>query len=291
MEDSSQSSSHFNDVVLECDEADTDCLYRIGRFSEHDYHVVYVTINNIDLIIPERMDRVFPSAIFRELRKHSQWAEHSWRTMELSLKDDRIIVELDREPPHSMTEHEDLLDLPRYNLFWFDKTVRLNCNTTSRVHLGDRSFIAKIAPFRYLLPFISNEVAIYHAFIERQSALLPRLFGYVYEEHPDRVVGFLCEAIEGKHPGPTQRSKCREALQQLHEQGLYHGDINNYNMIVTAAGEIVFIDFETSVLVTSEEQMTAMAAKMQEEMEILERCPLAEIDKLEAPYTIRVSTL
>ena len=206
-------SSQIEDVILNCECGDIDGLYRIGRLFEHNYHVVYVTINNIDVVIPDPIDRSFPGTVLPELRKYPQWEKHDWKTMELRLEGDKVVVvELDREPVHFLKEHQLLPDLPRYNLFGFNKEVRLTSITTSRVYLNDKCFIAKVAPFPYMLRRIAHEVAEYHAFVDRQTVLMPRLLGYVYEEHPDRVIGFLCEAIEGKHPGPAHRPKCCEAL-------------------------------------------------------------------------------
>jgi len=62
-------------------------------------------------------------------------------------------------------------------------------------------------------------------------------------------------------------------------------------MILTPSGNIVLIDFERSVLVTSEQEKESMAAKMQEEADFLEHCPLAETDTLGPPSTFRDSTL
>lgn len=263
-----------------------DSLYRILRYSEHCYHVVYITVNDLPIILPNKADRSDPRAILRMLRKHSEWDDHSWRTMDMSIKDHQVVIALDHEPVYGIHEHDLIPDLPRYDVFGFDKVIHLKLNTISRVNLEGKQFVIKIVPFSWQLRYIAQEIAIYNAFVNRPSTLMPKLIGYVYEEHPGRVIGFMVEALDGVHPGPHHRLQLREALRELHAQGVYHGDINNHNMIVTPSGQVVFIDLEASILATTDEEKGSLSGKMQEEMQTLEECPLEETAELAAPSVV-----
>lgn len=277
------------DIMLNVEASDVDIIYRIGRFTEHFCHVVYVTVNDSS-IIPDPVDRVDEPFALRALRKYPEWADYNWKTMDLILRDDgKVVVELDREPLYALHGDELLDHLPRFNVFGFDEVYRLTYSN-NRVLLNGTEYIMKLAPFSYLLQFLSREVGIYHALADHHPRLTPKLIGYVYEEHLGRVIGILCEFVHGTHPGPEDRLACLEALRALHAQGLYHGDINNRNIIVRPTGEVVFIDFETSRLAKSDAELESWAGEMQSEVEALEKLPLERSAKLESNYLVKVVT-
>jgi len=280
--------SQWTDVVLDCEGGEEACYYRVGRLSQHCYHVVYITVKDLDVLMPDIWLRMARPYVLRHLKTYPKWEDHGWRTMEARLRDGQVVVELDREPVHFVDGNDLLPDMPRYDIFRLGNQVHLSPYMALRASTGGQSVVLKIAPYKYLLRhFVSRELFIYHAFISRRTAPMPKLLGYVYEEHPSRVIGFMIEDIRGVHPGSQHRPQCEKALRALHAQGLYHGDINNYNMIVTPSGEVIFIDFENSTLATSEEEKQLMADALQAEVEILANLPLKETAELRSPvYTV-----
>lgn len=73
---------------------------------------------------------------------------------------------------------------------------------------------------------------MYQYLLSEDFRFAPELLGYVYEETPDRVIGFLCQAIRGGHPLAADHDKCMDALERLHAKGIYHGDINKFNILI-----------------------------------------------------------
>jgi RIO-like serine/threonine protein kinase len=61
------------------------------------------------------------------------------------------------------------------------------------------------------------------------------------------VVAFLFEELYGDFASIDDLQVCSEALQELHGLGILHGNINKYNIFLTADGP-KFIDFEESIL-------------------------------------------
>lgn len=75
---------------------------------------------------------------------------------------------------------------------------------------------------------------------------MPEVYGYVFEERPNRVIGFVMEYLEGPHAGPEDFSDCRSILTLVHQCGYLLGDLNRHNWIRTDAGMKVF-DFEAAI--------------------------------------------
>jgi RIO-like serine/threonine protein kinase len=72
---------------------------------------------------------------------------------------------------------------------------------------------------------------------------MSELYGYVYEEDRDRVVGIAMESLTGEPAGPEDLADCFTVLKHMHAAGLVHGDVNRYNFMRTAFGMKIF-DFE-----------------------------------------------
>jgi serine/threonine protein kinase len=89
---------------------------------------------------------------------------------------------------------------------------------------------------------------VYHFLASRGSALVPKLLGYACEQ--ERIVGFLSEMVVGRFPSVGDEEACLRALNQLHSEGIVHGDINKYNIIVTVNG-LKFIDLENAIICPS----------------------------------------
>lgn len=79
---------------------------------------------------------------------------------------------------------------------------------TPRARLGEQDAFMKIAPFPYQLNYLKQEVTMYQHLLRENPPCAPKLLGYVYEETSDRVVGLLCQAIEGRHPVAADHGAC-----------------------------------------------------------------------------------
>jgi len=73
----------------------------------------------------------------------------------------------------------------------------------------------------------------------------PKFLGYVYEEIKSWVIGFLMEALNGRHPDMKDLEICKDAMLQLHAVGVVHGDLNKYNIVIEGK-KAKFIDFEVA---------------------------------------------
>lgn len=252
------------DTVLDVEASDIDCLYRIARRSNTFTRVVYVTIRNAEIIPANERTESF--LILRNLRKLAHWFDQSWHTMKVSKAHHRICIELDRVLPHALPATMLLDDIPRYNLFSLE-LLGWSKHRTSRARVCGNHVFMKIAPFSYQLGYLQQEVATYQCLaLSDNSPLVPKFLGYVYEETPDRVIGFLCQAISGRHPSLADYDNCMSALEKIHAKGIHHGDINRYNILITPTNEVVFIDFENSSSTTTSGMTdTEMAIRMEEE--------------------------
>ncbi|AEO64115.1 8f74d80c-9d20-4583-b429-502a4e2bdbf8 [Thermothielavioides terrestris] len=247
------------DTLLSLDLGFDDCLYRIRRVSGTVNRVLYVTVTNL-AIIPEEK-RTYGPSVIKELSKLKEW-NGDWKTLTVHMDGDRIWCETNAFLPHTVPKKH-LLDIyPTYDLF----SLELRRPVTHRVfevsHEG-RSCYLKIARFPHELRYLTRELDAYHALALADTGLAPKLLGYVFEETPDRVVGFLVESLEGRAAGVGDLESCREALHKLHRV-LLHGDLCKYNIIITPDGP-KFIDFEMSTPAAD-----ATGALLEEENEKLE---------------------
>jgi RIO-like serine/threonine protein kinase len=69
----------------------------------------------------------------------------------------------------------------------------------------------------------------------------------VYERTKEQIIGFVCEEVKGRFAGPEDFEECRTAVEELHEVGVVHGDLNKYNIIIGIDG-VRFIDLEKAVV-------------------------------------------
>ncbi|KAL2175529.1 uncharacterized protein P884DRAFT_286563 [Thermothelomyces heterothallicus CBS 202.75] len=219
-----------------------DILLSLDPVSGGMNRVVYVTITNLN-IIPEEKRTHGPSVI-KELSKLREW-NGNWTTLLVHMDDDRIWCETDAFQPHALPEKHVLERYPKYDIFGFDVRRSVNHRVSEVVHGGRTAFL-KIARFRFELPLLIREVEAYHHLAE--SDVAPKLIGYVFEESPNRVVGFLVESVEGRVANVADLEECRKALEKLHNL-VVHGDLCRYNIIITTNGP-KFIDFEHSTPIT-----------------------------------------
>lgn len=126
------------------------------------------------------------------------------------------------------------------------------------------TMVAKIARFDWEIPRLEQETRIYR--LLQQTDITARFLGHIHEE--GRVIGILLEKLEGSFASIEDRAPCEQALRELHDLGILHGDVNRYNFIVSKDG-VKLIDFETcketrdSALLEAE--MLLVASELQDE--------------------------
>ena len=269
------------DVVLNIEVSATDGLYRISRPNGESNQVVYVTVEG-DGVIPE-CERTEGSLIIKNLQKLESWRDKTWRTLKVYEDGGDLKCEHDTVLPHALMNKDLLDDLPLYNIFCLEVISRPK-HRTSRVTYNGKEYYMKTAPFSYQLGFLTREIETYRFLARLCSSLTPKLAGYVYEETPRRVIGFLCEVIEGWHPNTEDIPLCKEALQRLHNLGVLHGDLNRYNILVTPTRNVQFIDLECSLIAENSNQPDYFPTKMKEEVESLHQ-GLSDQTDLGKPFT------
>lgn len=223
--------------VLSLDLEPTDYLYRIRRYAR----IVYVSVRYTNLI-PEA-DRTDSSRILAILRTVPGW-QGQWTTL-IVTNSNGLSTEFDAFEPHHLVPTSLVPSFPRYNFLDFTVVDRMSdrVSMVSTDRLRGKNCIRKIARFNHELAAIQKEIKAYH--ILDGFPLIPTFMGYVYEETRDRVVGFLIEALEGRHPSAKDYEICQSGMFELHKRGVVHGDLNKYNILIDE-GKAQFVDFEVA---------------------------------------------
>lgn len=139
-----------------------------------------------------------------------------------------------------------------------------------RVGLDGKTFILKVAAFKYELRYLQKEVAAYFTLAASGFPMAPRFIGLVYEETKDRTIGILIEEILGTVPAIRNLEDCKKTVRLLHTHGIIHGDLNRYNFLMTEQGAKVF-DFGSAVAkadvdpTAAEEELEGLEAKLKDE--------------------------
>ncbi|TWU74618.1 hypothetical protein ED733_001826 [Metarhizium rileyi] len=249
------------DTVLAADAAPGDCLYRIRRHAHwQPDRIVYVWLKCPDLIPDEEL-RAFGPSVVRALSQLPAWRE-SWKTLTVSAENSVVQTQSDVFKPHSLPTDVLFEGYPFFDLLKLQNLKAVKSRTWSCLHHGRRCYL-KTARFQFEVNALAREVNAYHAL--RNSDLCPNLVGYVYEESPDRVVGFLMEEIVGYHPTIDDLAPCEAALRKLHNMGIAHGDPHKYNIIIAVDGA-KFIDFEQAALRDDTEEWPNTVQKEHEEL-------------------------
>ncbi|KAI2791734.1 hypothetical protein POX_c04611 [Penicillium oxalicum] len=227
--------------VLSLDLEDNDFLYRIRRKSR----IVYVSVLHEDIIPSE--ERTDGSRILSNLRAVPNW-NGDWTTLTIR-KTPKGVIEttVDEFPPHSLnTAVIHGKDAPYFNILDLVPFSRIS-DRVSRVVLGDKTLVLKIARFRHEVPALQREVSTYALLASRGFPLAPKVIGYAYEGTINRTIGLLMEDIAGSTPGSGDLEDCQITARLLHDYGILHRDLNRYNFLMTDHGAIVF-DFEVAVV-------------------------------------------
>ncbi|KAL9099569.1 MAG: hypothetical protein Q9163_004949 [Psora crenata] len=229
------------DTLLSLDIGLYDCLYRIRRDAGGVSHVVYIKVTELDIIPEDR--RTYGPDIVRELSALESWSD-VWDTLTISKDGDGIKCHLDAFRPHSLPEAHLPGNYERFNVLDIP-ILRHVKDRVYQVASSSGSCFLKIAKFGHELGWLAQEIAVYHILTDMKSQLAPRLLGYAFEERGNRVMGFLFEEVNGRLPVVEDIEICGNALQQLHDLNIIHGDVNKYNIFITDDGA-KFIDFEES---------------------------------------------
>ncbi|KAH7108749.1 hypothetical protein B0J11DRAFT_449495 [Dendryphion nanum] len=220
--------------LLSLDLEDSDYLYRIRR----DDRIIYVSI--CPNLVP-KSDRTNGPKVLSHLARVPRWNE-CWRTLTVEKTLNGIVSEVDRFLPHSLAEHP--ISGQYYNLLDLTRIRRIS-DRVSLVSQNQQELMLKIARFEHELEALSTEMRAYSILQAHHSTLAPTFMGYVYEEEENRVIGFLMEVVQGYHPYLRDQQLCRDAIQELHEIGIVHGDPNRFNILVEG-DTAKFIDFEVA---------------------------------------------
>lgn len=152
-------------------------------------------------------------------------------------------------------------NLPGIGDTWHDTTVdylelefqeRIR-QTLHRVTHPDFSqpILAKFAQFPWEIPYFAAETTSYQWIHGR--GIGPRFLGHIHEA--GRVIGFLLEELPHVRAAePGDLALCQRSLQELHDLGIKHGDINKHNFLISN-GRAVLIDFESAQRCEDEGQL------------------------------------
>ncbi|TAQ85620.1 hypothetical protein B7494_g6074 [Chlorociboria aeruginascens] len=255
------------DKLLSLDMGTHDCLYRFRRDFEPTSTVIYVHLQNLDIIAQDR--QTYGPEVIQDLRSNVEVWDQQWTTLSVFRQDGRVQYTQDEWKPHSLPPDAASGNLPRLNVLDL-KVLHGFKNRVSLVKLDTQRQILKICPFKYQLQYLTKEIKTYNTLSERGCSLIPRLSAYVFERTEDQIIGFLCEEFIGRVAGPDDYDECKHSLLKLHSYGVVHGDLNKFNIIITASGAR-FFDLEKSVLDTDEGISKNEFSRLQQE----------EVDRLE----------
>lgn len=258
----------MSDELLSLDMGTRDCYYRFRRQRGTTKTVVYVYLQDLDIIAADR--QTYGPSVIDDLRAIVEVWDWDWTTLTVFREGEKVRYDQDKWKPHFLSIDAARIDLPRLNIL--DLPVQHGYkNRVFLTQLDSRRQILKICPFEFEIPYFTQEIKAYKTLFERRCPLVPQLSAYVFERTEEQIVGFVCEEVRGTFAGPTDFAVCRDGLQQLHKYGIVHGDVNRFNIIITPNGPR-FIDLERSVLDTDMEMSRNQFVSLQnQEFEKLEQ--------------------
>lgn len=232
-------SMEVDEEILSLDLGDWNPLYRIRRGRR----ILYVDVR-VPKIIPED-DRTDFERVIRHLRLLPDWFTE-WQTLTVAGSIESPVCRLDAFQPHSVPAGDLIPGTTKYDFTVFSKRDRISDRVFVSKIDDNTPAVVKIAKFRHELYYLRPEMKTYAAFGAYGFTRMPKFYGYVYEQHPNRVVGFAMEYLKGPHAGPEDLEDCSAVLKIVHQMGYLLVDFNRYNWIRTDAGMKVF-DFEAAV--------------------------------------------
>jgi len=235
------------DKLLSLDMSENDCLYRFRRDYELSSTVIYVHLKNLDIIAQER--QTYGPDVIKDLQSIVEVWDQQWTTLSVFRQEGGTVqYAQDEWQPHFLPLEFAINNLTRLNFVdlevghGFKNWVFVTTFHTQRQ-------ILKICPFEYQLQYFTQEVKAYKKLSERGCGLIPRLSAYVFERTEEQIIGFVCEELDGRFAESSDYKECKHSLLQSQSYGVVHGDLNRFNIIITASG-VRFIDLEKSLLDT-----------------------------------------
>ncbi|RJE21740.1 RIO1 family [Aspergillus sclerotialis] len=262
------------DTLLSRDVGLRDCICRVLRDYGTHKKLVFVLVESFDII--PNIEQISNHLVLDIL---SDLTECVYRD------GGQIKARRDVFEPVHLEEGQILGNYPLINYHSLDILKTYSRRVVCVMLNGTRCFL-KLAPRAEAIQFLANEIRVYHTLMEKGSSLAPKLLAYACDGAPDRIVGFFCEEIIDKYPDEFDSQICEEALMELHDLEILHGDITRYNIIVTANGDgVKFLDFEKARIGTEPLDMKWDDMKIDEQ--ILLFCSLDPIseddDNLDRP--------
>ncbi|KAF1957537.1 hypothetical protein CC80DRAFT_410580 [Byssothecium circinans] len=254
------------DTLLSLDMGPKDCFYRIRRDRADTSSVVYVHLQDLDILSED--SRTYGPSIIHELSLVVNTWNRSWITLTVSKNNGKVHSTENEWTPHSIPLGTPLKDLPRLNVLDLDVRHRYK-NRVSLIHFQSQRRIFKFCPFKFELPYFTQEIKALTVLSSRGCSLIPLMLSYVFERSKEQIIGFVCEELQGRFAEPGDYDQCRDGLQKLHSYGCVHGDLNKFNIIITASGPR-FIDFENSRLDTDLSD-AELATLQQREIDALDK--------------------
>lgn len=254
--------------LLSLDMGTHDCFYRFRRDFGDASSVVYVYLQDLDIIAEDR--QTYGPDVIQDLRDKVDVWDQQWTTLTVFRDGGKVQYKQDQWEPHFLPKGVASGALPRLNVLTLDIQHSFK-NRVFLVHLNMERQILKICPFRFELPYFTQEMKVYRMLAERGCNLVPRLSAYVYERSEEQIIGFTCEELHGRVAGPDDYDDCRRSLAKLHTYGIIHGDLNKFNIMITEDGPR-FFDLEKSILDTDGDvSKDDFSRRQQEELEGLSK--------------------
>lgn len=247
--------------LLSLDMGTHDCFYRFRRDFEATSTVIYVYLQDLDIIAQDR--QTYGPDVIQDLRDKVDVWDQQWTTLTVFRDGGRIQYRQDQWEPHYLPKEVASGTLPRLNFLNLDIQHSFK-NRVFLVHFNMERQVLKICPFQSELPYFTQEMKVYKTLSERGCDLIPRLSAYVYERSEEQIIGFVCEELHGRVAELDDHDECKRSLAKLHTYGIIHGDLNKFNIMITKDGAR-FFDLEKSILDTDGEISQEDFSRLQQE--------------------------
>ena len=256
------------DKLLSIDMGTHDCFYRFRRDFELSSTVVYVHLQDLDIIAQDH--QTYGPSVINDLKGIVEVWDHQWTTLTVFREDGKVQYAQDQWKPHFLPLDTASRRFPRLNVLGLQIRHGFK-NRVFLVLLDSCRRILKICPFKFELQYFTQEINTYNMLYQRGCSLIPRLYAYVFERSEEQITDFICEELQGRFARLGDYSECKRGLQQLHSYGVIHGDLNKFNIIITTDGPR-FIDLEKSILDTDEKvSKDEFESLLQQELDGLEK--------------------
>src|SRR5450432_3792080 len=163
------------DKLLSIDMGTHDCFYRFRRDFQLTSTVVYVHLQNLDIIAQDH--QTYGPEVIKDLRNIVEVWDQQWTTLTVFREDGKVQYIQDQWKPHFLPLAAALCRFPRLNVLDLDIRHSFK-HRVFLIQLGSRRQILKICPFKFRLQYFTQEVEVYNALSERGCSLIPRLSAY-----------------------------------------------------------------------------------------------------------------